>query len=102
MGRIVVLIALFAAIGVGAAGFAIAQDAPAPPGADAEFCASPEASPGASPEASPGASPAASPGASPEIITDGSPAAVATSVTEGIEGGLDSVVCGTPAASPAA
>ena len=98
MGRIVVLIALFAAIGVGAAGFAIAQDAPAPPGADAEFCASPEASP----DASPGASPAASPGASPEIITDGSPAAVATSVTEGIEGGLDSVVCGTPAASPAA
>jgi len=92
MSRVIIFVAVLALLGMGAAGFATAQDTPGTPGADTEFCASPEASPGASP--------ASSPEGSPEIITDASPAAVATSVVTEIEGGLDSIVCGTPVASP--
>ncbi len=88
MRQIVVLAALLAVLGVGVVGFAVAQDMPGTPGA--ELCASPEGSPVASPDAS------------PEIDTSASPAVVATEVVEGIEGGLDDVVCGTPPASPAA
>ena len=94
MNRVLMLVAVLALLGIGAAGYTTAQDTTGTPGADAEFCASPEASPGASPEASPESS--------PEIITDASPAVVATSVVEEIEGGLDSIVCGTPVASPSA
>lgn len=90
MSRVFISVAVLALLGMGAAGFATAQDSSGTPGADAQFCASPESSPASSPEGS------------PEIVTDGSPAAVATSVVEEIEGGLDSLVCGTPIASPSA
>lgn len=94
MSRVIMLVAVVAVLGMAASGFTAAQDTPGTPRADAEFCASPVASP----DASPGASPEGS----PEIVTDGSPAAIATSVVMEIEGGLDSVVCGTPTASPSA
>lgn len=88
MRRAVLLVMICAVLGIGAAGYATAQDTPGTPTIDAQLCASP------------GASPAAAGEASPTVITTGSPEAVASSVLTNIEGGLDQVSCGTPAATP--
>lgn len=81
MRRLVMLVMLCAGLGISVVGYTVAQDAPGTPAA---LCASPGASPAAGSEATP-------------VQTSGSPEAVATSVVENIEGGLDQVSCGTPA-----
>lgn len=86
MRRLVMMFVLCVGLGIGVAGYTAAQDA-ATPGATSDLCASPGASPVA--------------GDATPILTTGSPDAVATSVVENIEGGLDQVSCGTPAATPA-
>lgn len=85
MRRLVMMVVLCAGLGLGVAGYSVAQDAPATPGATPELCASP------------GATPATGSAATP-VQTSGSPEAVATSVVANIQGGLDQVACGTPAA----
>lgn len=88
MRRLVMMVVLCMGLGVGVAGYAVAQDPPATPATTPELCASPEASPVAGSEATP-------------VQTSGDPGAVATSVVGNIQGGLDQVSCGTPAATPA-
>ncbi len=88
MRRLVTLFALCLTLGVGAVTYAVAQDTPATPAADAVLCGSPAASPVAEGEAT------------PAIQTSGSPEAIATSVSENVVGGLEAVACGTPAATP--
>ena len=85
MRRLVMMVMLCAGLGIGVAGYAVAQDAPGTPAATPELCASPEATPATGSEATP-------------VQTSGTPAAVATSVVENIQGGLDQVSCGTPTA----
>lgn len=90
MRRLFATVAICGTLAIAGAGFVAGQDAPATPGATPELCASPEISPVASGEAT------------PNVITSGSPEAVATSVVENIETGLDVTACATPAATPAA
>lgn len=84
MRRLVMLLMLCAGLAISVVGYTVAQDAPGTPAGTSELCASPGASPVAGSEATP-------------VLTSGSPAAVATSVVENIQGGLDQVSCGTPA-----
>lgn len=85
MRRLVMMLVLCAGLGIGIAGYTVAQDAPATPGSTPVLCASPEATPATGSAATP-------------VQTSGSPEAVATSVVTNIQGGLDLVACGTPAA----
>ena len=87
MRLFVVVLAVLAVFGVAAGRYSVAQETPATPDAESEFCATPEASPVASPEAS------------PNIITDASPAVVASEVVAEIASALDVVACATPAAT---
>ncbi|HEV2529262.1 MAG TPA: hypothetical protein VGT61_12525 [Thermomicrobiales bacterium] len=87
MKRMLSVIGLGAALCVGSVGYTIAQDAPATPeGNISELCATPLATP-------------EQPG-TPEINTTGSPEAIATSVAENVDTGIQSTACGTPEATP--
>lgn len=87
MHRFVLPVVLCVVLGTMAAGYAVAQDPAATPGAESDLCASPVVGP-------------ASPEASPEIQTSGDPAAIATEVVEGVSGSLDTLACATPGATP--
>jgi hypothetical protein len=92
--RLVPTVGLAAALMLGVVGYTVAQDSPATPVGGSDLCASPEATPSSD-------SPATPDFGTPGVDTSGSPEAVATSVIDNIQSGLDTTACGTPDATPA-